>query len=80
MGAAHSHSKLRSELSHAQVFAHLMIGFNGPSVPDFRAQLDNWTLKAGNQIGLCTFTQIISIKYVLLLFNLQRHILCFLLY
>ncbi len=38
MGAAHS--KLRSELSHAQVFAHLMlmIGFNGPSVPDFRFQ------------------------------------------
>ena len=48
MGAAHS--KLRSELSHAQVFAHLMIGFNGPSVHDFTAQLDiesrqpNWPL------------------------------------
>jgi hypothetical protein len=39
----------------------------------------NWTLRAGNQIGLCTFTQIIiSIKYVLLLFNLQRHVLCIL--
>jgi hypothetical protein len=49
MGAP-AHSKLRSELSHAQVFAHLMIGFNEPSVPDFRAQLDiesrqlNWPL------------------------------------
>jgi hypothetical protein len=77
MGAAHS--KLRSELSHAQVFAHLMIGFNGPSVLELILE-HNWTLKAGNQIGLCTFTQIISIKYVLLLFNLQRHILCFLFY
>ena len=35
-----AHSKLRSELSHAQFLAHLMIGFNGPSVPDFRARLD----------------------------------------
>jgi hypothetical protein len=29
-GAAHS--KQRSELGHAQVFAHMMIGFNGPTV------------------------------------------------
>jgi hypothetical protein len=29
MGAAHS--KQRSELGYAQVFAHLMIGFNGPN-------------------------------------------------
>jgi hypothetical protein len=38
MGAAHS--KQRSELGHAQVFAHLMIGFNGPSVTEFAELLD----------------------------------------
>ena len=38
MGAAHS--KQRSELGHAQVFAHLMIGFNGPTVTEFAELLD----------------------------------------
>lgn len=48
MGA--THSKQRSELGHNQVFAHLMIGFNGPSVIEFAQQLDiesrqpNWSL------------------------------------
>ena len=35
-----THTKQRSELSHAQVFAHLMIGFNGLPLPEFAAQLD----------------------------------------
>ncbi len=35
-----THTKQRSELSHAQVFAHLMIGFNGLPVPEFAAQLN----------------------------------------
>jgi hypothetical protein len=45
------HCKQRSELSHDQVFAHLIIGFNGPTVAEFAAQLDieskqpiNWRL------------------------------------
>ena len=48
MGSAHC--KQRSELSHDQVFAHLIIGFNGPTVAEFAAQLDiesrqpNWPL------------------------------------
>ena len=48
MGSAHS--KQRSELSHDQVFAHLIIGFNGPTVAEFAAHLDiesrqpNWSL------------------------------------
>jgi hypothetical protein len=47
-----THSKQRSELghTHTQVFAHLMIGFNGPSVIEFAQLLDiesgqpNWSL------------------------------------
>jgi hypothetical protein len=35
-----THTKQRSELSHAQVFAHLMIMFNGLPVPEFAAQLN----------------------------------------
>jgi hypothetical protein len=48
MGAVHS--KQRSEMRHAQVFAHLMIGFNGPTVPEFMELIDiesrqpNWPL------------------------------------
>ena len=48
MGA--THSKQRHEMGHEQVFANLIIGFNGPSVPEFAAQLDiesrqpNWPL------------------------------------
>jgi hypothetical protein len=48
MGAAHS--KQRSEMGPNQVFAHLMIGFNGPSVTEFAQVLDiesrqpNWPL------------------------------------
>ena len=44
------HTKERSELSREQVFANLIIGFNGPPVPEFAAQLDaesrqpNWPL------------------------------------
>ncbi len=47
---AGTHTKQRSEMRREQVFAHLMIGFNGPSVPEFSAQLDvesrqpNWPL------------------------------------
>jgi hypothetical protein len=76
-----AHSKLRSELSHAQVFAHFMIGFDGPSVPDYSLISEhNWTLRSGNQIGLCTFTRIISIECVLFLFNFAMAHICFLLY
>jgi hypothetical protein len=32
MGA--SNSKQRSEMSHEQVFAHMIIGFNGPSTSE----------------------------------------------
>jgi hypothetical protein len=48
MGA--THSKQRHEMGHEQVFANLIIGFNGPSVPEFATQLDiesrqpNWPL------------------------------------
>jgi hypothetical protein len=35
-----AHSKQRSELGHAQVFAHLMIGFNGPTVTEIAEELD----------------------------------------
>jgi hypothetical protein len=48
MGA--SHSKQRSEMSHAQVFAHMIIGFNRPSTIEFAAKiraaskLPNWPL------------------------------------
>ena len=48
MGAAHS--KERSELSDAQVFAHMVIGFNVPSVHEFAertraaSKLPNWPL------------------------------------
>ncbi len=38
MGAAHS--KQRSEMGHAQVFAHLIIGFNGPTIDEFATQMD----------------------------------------
>lgn len=47
---AGTHTKQRSEMHREQVFAHLMIGFNGPPVPEFAAQLDvesrqpNWPL------------------------------------
>ena len=47
---ASTHTKHRSEMRREQVFAHLMIGFNGPPVPEFAAQLDiesrqpNWPL------------------------------------
>ena len=43
-------SKQRSELGNDQVFAHLIIGFNGPSVIDFSTQINtesrqpNWPL------------------------------------
>jgi hypothetical protein len=39
MALAHD-SKQRSELGHAQVFAHLAIGFNGPTVTEFAEELD----------------------------------------
>ena len=48
MGA--SHTKQRSELAHAQVFAHLIIGFNGPPINEFTKLIDiesrqpNWPL------------------------------------
>ena len=48
MGAVHT--KQRFELGHAQVFAHLMIGFNGPTVDEFTELIDiesrqpNWAL------------------------------------
>jgi hypothetical protein len=48
MGAIHS--KQRSEMSDAQVFAHMIIGFNGPSVKNFAetirpaSTLPNWPL------------------------------------
>ena len=38
MGAAHT--KERSELSHKQVMAHVVIGFNGPSVREFAESID----------------------------------------
>jgi hypothetical protein len=44
------HTKQRSELGHAQVIAHLMIGFNGPAVDEFTELIDvesrqpNWAL------------------------------------
>ncbi len=38
MGAAHA--KERSELSHKQVMAHVVIGFNGPSVREFAELID----------------------------------------
>ena len=38
MGAAHS--KNRSELSHEQVLAHILIGFNGPSLTEFKLSLN----------------------------------------
>ena len=47
---AGTHTKQRSEMRREQVFAHLMIGFNGPPVPEFAAQQDvesrqpNWPL------------------------------------
>ena len=34
---ASTHGKARSEMSHKQVFAHMMIAFNGPTVPNFAA-------------------------------------------
>ncbi len=33
-----THTKQRSEMRREQVFAHLMIGFNSPPVPEFAAQ------------------------------------------
>jgi hypothetical protein len=48
MGAAHS--KQRSEMGHAQVFAHMVIGFNGPPVKEFERLIEiesrqpNWPL------------------------------------
>jgi hypothetical protein len=45
-----AHSKQRSEMGHAQVFAHLMIGFNGPTIAEFATLMDiesrqpNWPL------------------------------------
>ncbi len=56
MGAIHT--KQRSEMGHAQVFAHLMIGFNGPTVNEFTELIEiesmqpNWAFR---------FTQIILI-------------------
>jgi hypothetical protein len=50
MGATHSHSKQRSEMSHEQVVAHMIMGFNGPNVSEFAAnvraasKLPNWPL------------------------------------
>ena len=38
MGAVHT--KERSELSHQQVMAHVVIGFNGPSVREFAESID----------------------------------------
>jgi hypothetical protein len=38
MGAAHS--KNRSELSHEQVLAHMLIGFNGPSLTEFKSSIN----------------------------------------
>ena len=38
MGAAHS--KNRSELSNEQVLAHMLIGFNGPSLTEFKLSLN----------------------------------------
>jgi hypothetical protein len=37
MGA--SNSKQRSEMSHDQVFAHMIIGFNGPSTTEFATKI-----------------------------------------
>ena len=48
MGA--THSKQRSEMSHEQVVAHMIMGFNGPNVTEFAAnvraasKLPNWPL------------------------------------
>jgi len=48
MGA--SNSKQRSEMSHEQVFAHMIIGFNGPSTSEFATKIraaskfPNWNL------------------------------------
>jgi hypothetical protein len=50
MGATHSHSKQRSEMSHEQAVAHMIMGFNGPNVTEFAAnvrtasKLPNWPL------------------------------------
>ncbi len=38
MGAAHT--KERSELGHKQVMAHVVSGFNGPSVQEFAEPID----------------------------------------
>jgi hypothetical protein len=37
MGA--SNSKQHSEMSHAQVFAHMIIGLNGPSTTEFATKI-----------------------------------------
>jgi hypothetical protein len=41
MGAVHTKERSRSELSHQQVvMAHVVIGFNGPSVREFAESID----------------------------------------
>ena len=54
MGA--THTKQRSELGRDQVFANLIIGFNGPSVTEFTAQLDIESRQRHWPLYLCPIT------------------------
>ena len=54
MGA--THTKQRSELCREQVFANLIIGFNGPSVTEFSAQLDIESRQRHWPLYLCPIT------------------------
>jgi hypothetical protein len=56
MGA--THSKQRSEMSHELVFAHMVMGFNGPNVTEFAANGCSSELREKCLIGLYTFTLI----------------------
>ena len=56
MGMGATHTKQRSELGRDQVFANLIIGFNGPSVTEFTAQLDNESRQRHWPLYLCPIT------------------------
>ncbi len=56
------HTKQRSKMSHAQVLAHLILGFNGPCLLPCLNSPHYWMLKAGSPIGTFTFHLATSIS------------------
>jgi hypothetical protein len=63
---ASTHGKSRSEMSHKQVFAHIMIAFNGPIVPNFaaKAHLTLTTLISCKLYQHCILILICIVKFI----------------